>query len=156
MARNLSSHLERIRAVPLFAQCTSRDLARAAALSTEVSVEAGTVLQREGAPVAQFCIVVDGVATTSVTGRDVDQLLPGAFFGAVGLLERANALASVTASTSTVVRAFGRTEFRALLDTVAPVGLALAGCGRADPHPRPAPVEAIQPARVPVASGTAV
>jgi CRP/FNR family transcriptional regulator, cyclic AMP receptor protein len=143
VAHRIPPHLHRIRAIPLFAACTARQLARIDALSTEVTVDPGTVLQREGLTVAQFCVVVDGRVSTSVAGCDGDELRPGAFFGAVGLVERRDATTTVTTSARTTLRAFGRNDFRALVETVAPVGLALSRCGGSDAHHGPARLEPV-------------
>lgn len=54
--------IELLRAVPLFSECTKRELEAIASEATELAVSAGRDLATEGASGREFVIIVDGAA----------------------------------------------------------------------------------------------
>jgi CRP-like cAMP-binding protein len=107
--------VQRLAAIPLFAHLDRRHLRRIAALSTDVIVEPGRVLCREGEPGLDFFVVEDGRFTVTVKGREISTLGPGDFFGELALLDGGHRTAGVAAATAGRVLVVGQGEFEALL-----------------------------------------
>ena len=101
--------------VPLFSECSQRDLQTVARVVREIPHEAGTVIAREGEPGVGLFIIVDGTADVSIGGRKKATLGPGDFFGEIALLDGGPRTATVTAGSD--VNLLGLTEwvFRGLM-----------------------------------------
>jgi CRP-like cAMP-binding protein len=120
MSTQPTTHLE---GIDLFGRCTPAQRRRVRALGTIVDVGAGTTLVREGDQAAEFFVVLDGEAAVSVRSAPVGAVMPGQFFGDIGLLDRATRRATVTARTPMALLVFSRIEFLALLETVPSVSV---------------------------------
>ena len=83
--------------VPLFSDCSQRDLQTVARVVREIPHEAGTVIAREGEPGVGLFIILDGTADVSIGGRKKATLGPGDFFGEIALLDGGPRTATVTA-----------------------------------------------------------
>jgi CRP/FNR family transcriptional regulator, cyclic AMP receptor protein len=104
----------------LFAQCRPKELAAIDRLAIELAVAPGRVLLREGEPGRQFFVITAGRARVTV-GRDyVDTVDAGSFLGEVSMMDGGPCMATVTAATPMHLLAFGRSEFRALMDLEIP------------------------------------
>ncbi|HET7855292.1 MAG TPA: cyclic nucleotide-binding domain-containing protein [Gaiellaceae bacterium] len=105
-----------IERVPLFANCSKRELARVAALADEIDLAEGKELTRQGAPGREFFVLVDGTADVLKDGKRVNSMGHGDFFGEIALVHHAPRTATVKATSP--VRALVVTErnFRRLLD----------------------------------------
>jgi CRP/FNR family transcriptional regulator, cyclic AMP receptor protein len=101
--------------VPLFSDCSSKELGLIARAAKEASHPAGTVLAREGEAGIGLFLIIEGTAEVSIGGRRRASLGPGDFFGEVALLDGGPRSATVTATSD--VRLLGITEwvFRGLL-----------------------------------------
>lgn len=94
------SQMEALRSIPLFASCSTRELAQVDALGAEFEVSAGEVLIREGVPGRESFIILEGDAIVTVGARVVARLRSGDFFGEMALLGRRTLrTATVTALT---------------------------------------------------------
>jgi len=113
MADHFAEHLA---TVPLFAQCSSGDLARIARLTDEIEVEAGRDLVTEGDTGHEAFVVVEGAAAISQGGGEVATIGPGAVFGEMALIDRAPRNATVTSTTPMRLLVIGKREFSGLLD----------------------------------------
>jgi CRP/FNR family transcriptional regulator, cyclic AMP receptor protein len=109
-------YLERLSGVRLFADLDRHELEAVASLGTEVSVEAGRELARQGDPASEAFLVLDGSATCTRDGHVVATFGPGDFFGEMALLVHGVRTATVVADTDMSVRAFHKSEFDELLD----------------------------------------
>jgi CRP/FNR family cyclic AMP-dependent transcriptional regulator len=89
----------RLKSIPLFEEVGDEELAQIAPFATEVEVEAGRVLVREGDFSYEFMAIEEGEAEVTRGGEHVADLGPGDFFGEMGLLERTLRNATVTAKT---------------------------------------------------------
>jgi CRP/FNR family transcriptional regulator, cyclic AMP receptor protein len=89
----------RLRSIPLFEEVGEEELEQIAPFATEVSVEEGRELVREGDFSYEFMAIEDGEAEVTRAGEHVADLGPGDFFGEMGLLERTLRNATVTAKT---------------------------------------------------------
>jgi len=106
-----------LKKVPLFSQCSRKELTKIAGLSTRVPVRAGKEVTAEGEMGREFLIIVSGAATVHRDGVPVAKLGPGDYFGEIALLAHTPRTATVVADTDLIVDAFNRHEFAALLDT---------------------------------------
>jgi CRP/FNR family transcriptional regulator, cyclic AMP receptor protein len=89
----------RLRSIPLFEEVGEQELEQIAPFATEVSVEEGRELVREGDFSYEFMAIEEGEAEVTRAGEHVADLGPGDFFGEMGLLERTLRNATVTAKT---------------------------------------------------------
>ena len=89
----------RLKSIPLFEEVGEEELAQIAPFATEVEVEAGRELVREGDFSYEFMAIEQGDAEVTRGGEHVADLGPGDFFGEMGLLERTLRNATVTAKT---------------------------------------------------------
>jgi CRP/FNR family cyclic AMP-dependent transcriptional regulator len=87
----------RLKSIPLFEEVGDEELAQIAPFATEVSVEEGRELVREGDFSYEFMAIEEGEAEVTRGGEHVANLGPGDFFGEMGLLERTLRNATVTA-----------------------------------------------------------
>src|SRR2546427_8949135 len=78
------THLER---VPLFEDCSLRQLRAVADISTVVEVPERTVLTRAGEPGDEFFVIIDGTALVTLSPQKRHRMQPGAFFGEMSLLD---------------------------------------------------------------------
>ena len=88
-----------LKSIPLFQEVGDEELAQIAPFATEVSVEEGRELVREGDFSYEFMAIEEGEAEVTRGGEHVADLGPGDFFGEMGLLEKTLRNATVTAKT---------------------------------------------------------
>jgi CRP-like cAMP-binding protein len=92
-----------LRQLPLFSECSQRELAAIAAIADEIHFPEGRTLIREGAVGREFIVVVDGSVEIRRGGRRVPLKGGTSFFGEAALLTGAPRNATVT--TTSPVRA---------------------------------------------------
>jgi len=102
--------------IPLFKECTKKELQAVSRLVTPINVKAGKVLTKEGEAGREFMIIASGTATVRRKGRKIATLGPGDFFGELALLAGVPRTATVIAETDMIVEALNRAEFATLLD----------------------------------------
>jgi CRP/FNR family transcriptional regulator, cyclic AMP receptor protein len=115
--------VQRLAQVQLFSTCSKRDLARIAALTTEVEVPAGAVLMRQGDPGRECFVIEEGKAKATIRGKKSRTLGPGECLGEMALLHSAPRSATVTAETDMRLLVLGSREFSTLLEDVPSVTL---------------------------------
>ncbi len=102
-----------LQALDIFAGATRAALERLARSAVEETVDAGTVLIREGAAADDFFVLTAGRVDVSAAGEGgvehaLAELVPPDYFGEIGLLERRPRTATVTTSSPcTVLRING-------------------------------------------------
>jgi CRP/FNR family transcriptional regulator, cyclic AMP receptor protein len=101
--------------VPIFSECSKREIAIIARASKEVVHKEGTVIAREGERGIGLFLILVGRCNVSIGGKTKARLGPGDFFGEVALLDGGPRTATVTATSE--VRLVGITGwvFRGLL-----------------------------------------
>ena len=101
--------------VPIFAECSKRELTIIGRAAKEVSHREGTVIAREGERGVGLFLILEGQCKVTIGGKTKAKLGPGDFFGEVALLDGGPRTATVTAMTP--VRLVGITGwvFRGLL-----------------------------------------
>jgi CRP-like cAMP-binding protein len=107
--------LDKLANVPIFAECSKRELGIIARASKEVSHRGGTVIAREGERGIGLFLILEGRCAVTIGGKTKAKLGPGDFFGEVALLDGGPRTATVTALSP--VRLIGITGwvFRGLL-----------------------------------------
>lgn len=110
--KELTSRLSK---VPLFEDCSGREMQMIVRVVREIPHAAGTVIAREGEPGVGLFVILSGSADVSIGGRKKATLGPGDFFGEIALLDGGPRTATVTAKTD--VQMIGLTEwvFRGLM-----------------------------------------
>jgi CRP/FNR family transcriptional regulator, cyclic AMP receptor protein len=104
-----------LKAIPLFARCSRRQLADIAAIAYEKEFPAGSELIREGGAGDSFFVLLEGTADVSAEGEKLRDLAAGDFFGEIALLAHSSRTASVvTTSPARAIVVPGR-RFRSLL-----------------------------------------
>jgi len=116
-------YLDRLAAVPLFADLDKDELDDVAALGTDIDVEAGRTLAREGDVGSEAFLILSGSAVCTRDGEEIAVFGPGDFFGEMALLVHGHRTATITTTSPTSVRAFHRSEFDSLLDRSPKVGV---------------------------------
>jgi CRP-like cAMP-binding protein len=117
MARKNEYH-EYLKKVPLFADLDRRELDHVSQAATDLELEAGDVLMREGAMANEMVIVVEGVLEVTRDGEHVADIGPGGFAGEMALLTHSHRHATVTTKTPCSVLHIDGRAFSALLEDV--------------------------------------
>ena len=108
-------HLER---VPIFADCSLKQLRSIADISKVVEVPERTILFRSGEPGEEFFILIDGTAHVTVSPQKRARIRPGEFFGEMSLLDGEPRSATVKAETDLRVLVINRAHFWELIRAV--------------------------------------
>lgn len=96
-----NTKIDLIKSVPLFSQCTKKELAALAAEADEIDVVEGTALTRQGDRGREFMVIVEGAAEVRKNGRRINHLGSGDFLGEIALLTGANRTATVITTAPT-------------------------------------------------------
>ncbi len=115
MSRNDAYHAH-LRTVPLFADLDDHDLEVVGKAATELTLDEGTVLMREGSTAREMVIVVEGELVVSHDGEEIATIGAGGFAGEMGLLTDARRHATVTAKTKVTVMHIDSRSFDNVLD----------------------------------------
>jgi CRP-like cAMP-binding protein len=102
--------------IPLFQSLSPKQLAAVDRLVTTIDVVAGRELIRQGAPGAEFIVVVEGEAEVRRDGEVIAVRGPGTFFGEMALLLDRPRNASVVARGPMTIDVIDRQDFRRLLE----------------------------------------
>jgi CRP-like cAMP-binding protein len=108
-------HLER---VPIFEDCSMKQLRAIADISKIVEVPERTVLCRAGESGDEFFIIIDGTALVTVSAQRRVRIRPGEFFGEMSLLDGEPRSATVKAETDLRLLVIERMHFWSLLHQV--------------------------------------
>jgi CRP/FNR family cyclic AMP-dependent transcriptional regulator len=107
--------IELISHVPLFADCSRRELRELAETIDEIVVPAGYQLTKEGAAGREFVVIIDGAADVIRRGRKVNELGPGDFLGEIALVSGQPRTATVKTTMPTHALVLTASAFRSLL-----------------------------------------
>jgi CRP-like cAMP-binding protein len=121
--QSLKHHINLLKGLTLFSQCSQRELRTIAALGTPVKVKKGRMLIRKDAIGREFVLVISGVASCRIGKRQVDEFKAGDYFGELALLHDGSRTADVVAETDMDLIALDRREFKKMLMTTPGVGV---------------------------------
>lgn len=107
--------IARLKQVPLFAQCSRRELAEIAAAADEIRFPAGRTVIEEGAVGREFVVVLDGDVEIRRGGRRVAPKGGADFFGEAALLTGARRNATVTTTSQVDALVITDRAFKRLL-----------------------------------------
>jgi CRP/FNR family cyclic AMP-dependent transcriptional regulator len=110
------SKIELLRRVPLFAECTKRELAAITRLTTLVDVGPGKELVTEGERAHEFVVLVEGDAEVRQGGKKINTMHAGDFFGEIALVSEGPRTATVTTTTPAVLLVLTRQAFWSLVE----------------------------------------
>lgn len=116
MARD--AWLNHLAQVPLFAECSKKQLQSVAAASIELNIDAGKVLVREGEAGHECFVIMEGSATVTRKGETIASLGVGDVVGELAPLTGGSRTATVVADTKMELLVIGQREFAGLLDEV--------------------------------------
>jgi CRP-like cAMP-binding protein len=107
--------LELLSNVPLFSECSKKELKEIALIADELDLPSGTVLIREGERGREFFVLVEGSLSVSKNGRRVTALGDGTWVGEMALLSDTPRNATVTATSPVRVLVITDRAFQALV-----------------------------------------
>ncbi len=114
----MRQYLERLSQVPLFAECSTKELEQLARILDEVNLPAGRVMATQGEHGREMFIIVSGTAAVVRDSEEIASLGPGDYFGELSLLDAGPRTASVIATEDIDVLVIGRQQFNTVLDDV--------------------------------------
>jgi CRP-like cAMP-binding protein len=107
-----------LRQVPLFSDLDSEELDIVGQAATDLDLEAGSVLMREGAIAYEMIVVVAGTLEVTRYGQHIADIGPGGFAGELALLTHAPRNSTVTAKTDVSLLHIDSRVFSTLLHDV--------------------------------------
>jgi CRP-like cAMP-binding protein len=110
--------MDLIRSVPLFEDCSRKELREIAAAVDEVVVPAGYVLTKEGASGKELVVIVEGAADVRRRGRKINELVSGDFLGEIALISGSPRTATVRTTVPTHALVLTGQAFRRLVKTI--------------------------------------
>jgi CRP-like cAMP-binding protein len=110
-----SDVIAKIANVPLFSECSKRELSVIARAAKEVTHRAGVTIAREGERGIGLFVIIEGECEVTIGGRRKAKLGPGDFFGEIALLDGGPRTATVTALTNVKLVGITGWVFRGLL-----------------------------------------
>lgn len=116
MAKN--QYHEYLKQVPLFADLDKNELDHVSQAATDLELEPGNVLMREGSMANEMVIVVEGTLDVTRSGEHIAEIGPGGFAGEMALLTHSHRHATVTTKTACSVLHIDGRAFSALLEDV--------------------------------------
>ena len=105
----------RLKAVPLFAHCTAKQLAFIVTQVEDMDFPVGRVLCREGQSGGDFFILLSGAADVTRGKRKLATMQPGDFFGEIALLDGGRRTATVTTTAPSRCFVLGPRQFQNVL-----------------------------------------
>ena len=103
LRRGADRKVELLGKVPLFSECSQKELSKIAGLADEIEVDKGTVLTKEGMPGRECFVVSEGSAKATLRGKKLASYKPGDVFGEMSLLDNEPRSATITADSDMVL-----------------------------------------------------
>jgi len=123
---NDDARVDELGTLPMFRNCTPRQLRVLAGVLTPVSVEPGRVLCREGEIGRESFVIVTGEADVSIDGISIAALGAGSFCGEMAVLDGDRRCATVTARTPMTLYSVDARALRSLATEIPTVAVRLA------------------------------
>ncbi len=116
MARD--EYLQHLATVPLFSNCTKRQLQEIGQVATELDLPAGEVLARQGEIDFEMFILIDGTASMTRDGQRVATVTAGGGIGELAVLSNHPHYATAVAETELRILVLTHTNLDQLLDDI--------------------------------------
>ena len=110
-----NAKVELIKGVPLFAECSRKELGEVAGIADEIDLREGKELTKQGQAGREFFILVEGTADVKKGSRRVNELGPGDFFGEISLIRHTPRTATVVATSPVRTLVITERSFQSLL-----------------------------------------
>jgi CRP-like cAMP-binding protein len=110
-----NAKVDLIKGVPLFAECSRKELGEVAGIADEIDLREGKELTKQGKPGREFFILVEGTADVKKGSRRVNRLGPGDFFGEISLIRHTPRTATVVATSPVRTLVITERSFQSLL-----------------------------------------
>ncbi len=107
---------EYLRQVPMFEQLSADELDVVAQAVTDLNIDAGNVLMREGSMANEMLIVTNGTVEVTREGEHIADVGPGGFVGEMALLAHRDRQSTVTTKTPIEALHIDGQRFRTLLE----------------------------------------
>jgi CRP/FNR family transcriptional regulator, cyclic AMP receptor protein len=107
--------VELLRGVPLFSQCSGRDLDAISGIADEIDLKEGKELTKQGRPGREFFVLIDGSADVRKNNRKVATIKGGEFFGEIALVHHAPRNATVIATSPVRALVIMERDFKRLM-----------------------------------------
>jgi len=121
LARN--TKIDLLKRVPLFADCSKKELQEISLVTDEVDVPAGYQLTKEGASGQELVVIVDGAADVIRRGKKINTVGGGDFVGEIALVTEQPRTATVQTTEPTQAIVLARRDFRARMQRVPSIQL---------------------------------
>ena len=105
----------RLKAVPLFAHCTNKQIQFIVTQVEDMDFAAGRVLCREGQSGGDFFVLLSGGADVTRKGRKIAKMAQGDFFGEIALVDGGPRTATVTTTAPSRCLVLGPRQFQNVL-----------------------------------------
>ena len=122
-ARIPKQQIDLLKEVPLFSGCSHGELRAIAQLGTPIDVDKGEILTAQGSAGREFFLVLSGVASCRLGGRQLAQFTTGGYFGELALLYGGVRTADVVAETDMELLVLDAREFKSMLMTTPGIGV---------------------------------
>lgn len=116
MRLHKNAKVELLKAVPLFARCSKKELAEIATIADEIDLPEGKQLTKEGGRGREFFVLLEGNADVRRKRRKVKALGPGDFLGEIALVTKVPRTATVTTTSPVRALVVSEQNFRRLLE----------------------------------------
>lgn len=116
MLKRKSDQLAALRAVPLFASMSDRDLKAVLGGCREELYSDGQAIVREGQPGGPFFLVVEGQAKLTIGGKVKKTFGPGDYFGEIAMIDKGPRTGTIVASGNVKALAIASWDFLALCE----------------------------------------
>ncbi len=111
-----TAKVERIRAVPLFSECSAEELEVLAREARELRLPPESTLTSEGERGEELYVIVEGTAEVRKHDRTINRLGPGDFVGEIALFTGARHTATVTTTSHAHLLVLDRPAFHHLIE----------------------------------------
>jgi CRP-like cAMP-binding protein len=115
--------VELLKQVPLFADCSKRELREISQVADELDLPTGYELTREGAAGLELIVFISGTADVLRRGRRINTVSSGDFVGEIAVVTDSPRTATVRTTSDTRVLVVTRRDFRALMKRVPSIQL---------------------------------
>jgi CRP-like cAMP-binding protein len=115
--------VELLKGVPLFADCSKRELREISQVADELDLPEGYELTREGASGQELIVIASGSADVLRRGRKINSVSSGDFVGEIAVVTDSPRTATVRTTAATRALVVTRRDFRTLMKRVPSIQL---------------------------------